>query len=186
MRRNIRLAALAGGILVLSLARSVWKTSSESYQVKPVTPVPAGVFTPAPTPEDDRRIAVLTLRIESDEDEQVRVVELVESMIVRGYGPNVFGLQGPWTVELVSREGEMLQYGILDPRAARVEDLEGEVPHTVMIESKIVTDLVIPLNTAEGKDLNIGEIRLLDQPGNLIFAATISDNEVVPVPLREQ
>ena len=145
----------------------------------------AAALTPAPTPADDRQIAVLTLHVVSNETGDVLGVEMVEGRQVAGYGPNVANRPGPWTVLLTASGSQALRYGIQDPRLARVESQDPSAPHGTLLEADITFELVVPLATAEGEPLAVDVIRILDHSGRLIFGAGLRDREIVPLSVRQ-
>jgi hypothetical protein len=147
--------------------------------------ISASVLTPAPTPADDRNIAVLTLVIRSDGAGNVVEVVLRDGSVVPGYGPNVLNRPGAWTVSLASGAGEALRYGAPDPRQVRVEGGSDDAPHTSAFEPEVEVVMVIPLHDAEGRDLAVTGLRLYDQSGNLIFAAGLRGSNIVPFDIRQ-
>ncbi len=50
-----------------------------------------------------------------------------------------------------------------------------------MFEGSTTWDLVVPLHDAEGRDLKVQAIGLLDEAGRLIFAAALADDELRPL-----
>ena len=186
MRRSITLLIFSIFLAFFAfVSLRLWSATAQEDITAP-TMVPARVLTPAPTPADDRRIAILPLVIVSDEEGTVERVALENGRIVGGYGPNVLGLTGPWAVELVRESGDSMRYGTLDPRQVHVEDVEGDVPHRSMLETNISYEWVVPLNNAEGKDLQVREIRIYDERENLIFAAALRGNEITVLPIDGQ
>jgi hypothetical protein len=104
-------------VLVAILAFSVFTgVAQDPFGEKP-TPSSARDLTPAPKPEDKREIAILDLVINSSQDGKVESVTLERGRIVQGYAPNVLGISGGWTVELVGKE-QTVTYGVLDPRGS--------------------------------------------------------------------
>lgn len=134
------------------------------------TLIPAKLRVPLPTPEDAREIAILELFIASAESRQIEGVELQRASIIRSYAPNVFGLQGPWTVLLLGREE--IEFGVNDPRVVHVYDGEDKAPHGTLFETKVLWELVVPLFD-KGRDLGVKEIRILDQTGKPIFSTPV-------------
>lgn len=137
------------------------------------TVVPAEVLTPAPTPPDGRQVAILNLAIVSAGEGEIEKVTLEQGRIINSYAPNVLGLAGPWTVELVGEEP--IRFGTLNPLVVRVYDEKQEVPHDVSQSETTMWELVVPLYN-DGKDLQVREINIYDQNEKLIFT-TIVDRE---------
>lgn len=186
MKRVLRIALLVVLLGTIAGATAVAVNTYAQGEIGQPTMVPAEALTPAPTPPDSRRIAILSLLIASNEEGAVEEIGLENGRVLVGYAPNVIGLYGPWTVELVTRDGTSIRYGTLDPRATSVEDGEGDTPHTRFIETSTSYELVVPLSDPEGADLQVAEIRLFDQNGKPIFAATVSDEELVQIPTQRQ
>ncbi|GAB4573004.1 MAG: hypothetical protein Kow0077_14040 [Anaerolineae bacterium] len=165
-------AGLAVLVGVLLVASTIGIGAQNEFGPKP-TFVPAEALTPVPTPDDGRQVAILTLVVEG-EREDLRGIQLERGRIITGYGPNVAGRPGEWTV-IVSGERE-LTFGIEDPRRFHVygEGEEREQPaHSSEIVGSLVFDLVVPLHDVRGADLQAKEIRILDQSGNEIFVTEI-------------
>jgi hypothetical protein len=181
MRRASRNLGLA--ILFILLAVAVWWAAGGLLQRPPG--ISAAALTPAPTPADDRRVAVLTLTVTSDEAGQVVSVVMADGLIRPGYGPNVLDRPGAWTVSLRSTAEEVLRFGIPDPRLVRVEGGAGDSPHTSVFLTEAEFEVTLPLADAVGNDLSVSEVRLLDQTGNLIFVAALRGVEIVPIPSRQ-
>ena len=181
MQRNRRSFGLV--ILLLLLALAAW------WLLGRFAPVPLGIsasaLTPAPTPADARTVAVLRLEITSDADGEVAEVVMSEGLVRPGYGPNVLHRPGAWTVSLMAATGEALSFGLPDPRQVRVESETADAPHTESFLPAVELELVIPLSDPLGNDLAVSEIRLFDQPGNLIFAAGVRGGKIAPIPLRQ-
>lgn len=145
----------------------------------------AAALTPAPTPADDRQVAVLTLKVTSNEAGEVTGAVMVGGFVQAGFGPNVLNRPGAWTVSLGSTGEEVLRYGVPDPRLVRVEGGVGEEPHTSFVEPEVEFDLIVPLSDASGNALSVTELRLLDQAGSLIFTAGLREGKLFPIPLRQ-
>jgi len=138
------------------------------------TVVPATALTPAPTPRDAREVAILTLYITADEEGSVEAVELESARIVRSFAPNVLGLSGPWTVELVGRD--TVRFGTLNPLYVRVYDDEEDVPHSGLWLTETLWRLVVPLYD-RGEDLEVTEINIYDETQEWFFSTPV-DREV--------
>jgi hypothetical protein len=164
------LCALAG-VWLLAACGSRGDAVAQEKLVKP-TVVPPTARTPAPTPEDQREVAILTLIVKAGKEGKVEAVELQKGQIVRSYAPNVLGLSGPWTVELAGEQS--IKYGTLNPLQARVYDDEKdqEVPHSGEALTETTWELVVPL-WDQGKDLGVKEINIYDENGNLIFSTPV-------------
>ncbi len=180
MQRNRRSFGLV--ILLLLLALAAW------WLLGRFAPVPPGIsasaLTPAPTPADARTVAVLRLEITSDADGEVAEVVMSEGLVRPGYGPNVLNRPGAWTVSLMASAEEALRFGVPDPRQVRVESDAGDAPHTGSFLPDVEFEVVVPLSDPLGRDLAVTEIRLFDQPGNLIFAAVVRGGKLAPLPSR--
>jgi len=176
-RRNFGL-----GIALLLLALAAW------WLLGRFAPTPHGIsasaLTPAPTPPDDRMVAVLRLEITSDAAGEVIEVVMSEGVVRPGYGPNVLNRPGAWTVSLMSSAEEALRFGLPDPRQVDVETDAGAAPHAGSFQPFVEYEVVIPLSDPLGRDLVVSEIRLFDQPGNLIFAAAVRGGKLAPLPTR--
>ena len=97
---------------------------------------------------------------------------LERGRIVQGYAPNVLGMSGDWTVELVGKE-ETVTYGVLDPRHVEVENEENaEQPFTYIYLPNYRWELVVPLFD-DGQDMQIETIRIYDTEGNQIFESIV-------------
>ena len=180
MQRNRRSFGLV--ILLLLLALGAWWLFGRT----PVRPgLSASALTPAPTPADARTVAVLRLEITSDADGEVAEVVMSEGLVRPGYGPNVLNRPGAWTVSLMASAEEGLRFGLPDPRQIRVESDAGDAPHTGSFQPDVEFEVVVPLSDALGRDLAVTEIRLYDQPGNLIFAAGVRGGKLVPLSTRQ-
>jgi hypothetical protein len=150
-------------------------TAQEEFGRQP-TIVPARELTPAPTPPDDREVAILQLFISSTERGEIRGVRLMEAQIIRSYAPNVLRLAGPWTIEL---DGEKsIRYGTLDPRAAHVEHDEEDQDeiHQNVYLTETTWELVIPLYDRE-QDLGVRQINIYDERGERIFSTPVDREE---------
>lgn len=163
------LAAVLGALALAIVAGFYGQAVAQEQRIQP-TVVPAEALTPAPTPPDNRQVAILTLVIASTDEGKVERVALERGRIVRSYAPHVLVLDGPWTIELVGRE--TIRYGALDPRAVEVETDDEEAPYTYIIETSALWELVVPL-FENGKDLEVKEINIYDQDGNLIFSTPV-------------
>ena len=181
MRRVGRSLALAIALVLLALI--AWRLLGGSFLRLPH--ISAAALTPAPTPADARTVAVLRLEITSDADGEVAGVVMSEGLVQPGYGPNVLNRPGAWTVSLMASAEEGLRFGLPDPRQIRVESGAGDAPHTGSFQPDVEFEVVIPLSDALGRDLAITEIRLYDQPGNLIFAAGVRGGKLVPLSTRQ-
>lgn len=182
MKRLLALPSSAAILLILLLASACGGGTGAQEEVELPTVVPARALTPAPPVPDDRRTAVMTLSVVSSADGEVEGVKLEQGQIINAYGPNVFGLAGPWTVEL---SGEStIRYGTLDPRRFEVEDEEDERGFTNLFQPDVTWDLVVPLSDARGNDLQVEEIRLFDQAENLIFSAAVRDEKLIPLDVQ--
>jgi hypothetical protein len=170
-------------IALVLLALAAWWLLGRS------APVPLGIsasaLTPAPTPADARTVAILRLEISSDADGEVVEVVMSEGLVRPGYGPNVFNRPGAWTVSLMASAEEGLRFGVPDPRQIRVESDAGDAPHTGSFLPDVEFEVVVPLSDALGRDLAVTEIRLYDQPGNLIFAAGVRGGRLIPFSTRQ-
>jgi len=181
VRRNRRNLGLA--ITLVFLALAAW------WLLGRFASIPLGMsafaLTPTPTPADARTVAGLRLQITSDADGEVAEVVMSEGLVRPGYGPNVLNRPGAWTVSLMASAEEGLRFGLPDPRQIRVESDAGDAPHTGSFQPDVEFEVVIPLSDALGRDLAITEIRLYDQPGNLIFAAGVRGEKLVPLSTRQ-
>jgi hypothetical protein len=144
-------------------------------EVKP-TFVPAKDLTLAPTPPDNRQVAILTLAIQSDDSGKVREFQLEKGQIITSYAPNVLNRPGDWTVEVIG-SNDKLRYGIQDPRKldvfGPVENKGGENPaHSSEFATNITYDLIVPLYALD-KDLGATEINIYDQDNNRIFSTPV-------------
>jgi len=180
VQRNRRSFGLV--ILLFLLALAAWWLLGRTAPVPPG--ISASALTPAPTPVDDRMVAVLRLEITSDAAGEVIEVVMSEGLIQPGYGPNVLNRPGAWTMSLMTSAEEGLRFGVADPRQIRVESDAGDTPHTGSFQPDVEFEVVVPLSDALGRDLAVTEIRLYDQPGNLIFAAGVRGGKLVPLPTR--
>jgi len=177
MRKNWTILAALGLVAALVLATGTLKDGSaqRKFGEKP-TPIPADVLIPAPTPPDEREIAILSLRVISDEEGQLETIELQQGRTLNSYAPNVLALSGPWTVELAGEEGTV-RYGILDPRMVEVEggeEFDMEAPYSNIIETDFVWELVVPLYDG-AKDLQVQQIKIFDENKKLVFITYYSD-----------
>jgi hypothetical protein len=180
VRRSRR--GLAIGLALILLALCAWLLIGRANQRPPA--ITAAALTPAPTPADARTVAVLRLAVTSDAAGGVTGVTMSDGQVLPGYGPNVLHRPGAWTVSLNSATGEALRFGVLDPREVRVEGGSGDIPHTGSFLTAVEFELIVPLSDALGTDLAITDLRLFDQAGNLIFAASLRGGEVTPIPLQ--
>ena len=181
MRRPGRTLALA--ILLVALLLGAWWLFGG---MRPTTgQISAAALTPAPTPADSRQIAVLTLLVRSNEAGDVSEVAMIDGVVQPGYGPNVANRPGAWTVSLVANADEVLRFGTPDPRQVRVEGGADDVPHTTAFEPEIEFVLVLPLSDPEGTNFAVTQLRLYDQPGNLIFAAGVRGGKIAPISVRQ-
>jgi len=167
-------ALVSVGVLITT---SVPGLAASSRQVPKTTPtlVPAGVLTPAPSPSDERKIAILQLLISSAGDGQVESVKLQQGRIIRRYAPYVLDMSGPWTVELVSDKNEIRKFGTLDPRLVRVYSEEGKA-HTTILEAQITWELVVPLYD-RGIDLHVRQIIIRDDTSRPVFATLVNPDK---------
>lgn len=166
----LTIAFLALASLSLILAASGGGIARAQGEIEGLpTPRPADDLVAAPTPDDDRQVALLTLRVLSNEDGQVVGVEIVESEFLGSFAPNVIGLSGPWAIALVGEE--IISYGVLDPRLVRMEGDE-DSPHSSFIDPDLEWQLVVPLYDG-GQDLRVVSIAIADDEGNIVFAALI-------------
>jgi hypothetical protein len=179
MRRIPRTLAISIGLILLALI--AWQLLGQT----PPPGISAALLTPAPTPADGRMVAVLRLRITSDAAGEVADVVMTEGLVQIGYGPNVLNRPGAWTVSLTSAAEEALRFGIPDPRQVRVESAAFVIPHTSSFLPEVEFDLVVPLSDPLGGDLAVTDLRLYDQPGNLIFAAGLRGEKIAPIPVRQ-
>ena len=180
MGRNRRNLGLVIALALLALA--AWWLLGRFASAPPG--ISASALTPAPTPADERTVAVLRLEITSDADGEVAEVVMSEGLVQPGYGPNVLNRPGAWTVSLMASAEERLRFGLPDPRQIRVENDAGDTPHSGSFQPDVELEVVVPLSDALGRDLAVTEIRLYDQPGNLIFAAAVRGGRIAPLPLR--
>jgi hypothetical protein len=136
--------------------------------------IPAEGSIPAPTPPDDREIAVLSLSVISNADGAVESVQLEQARIVRSYAPSVLLLTGEWKVELIGRDS-VLSYGIQDPRRVEIaldsED-ESDPPFVNVMNLDLSWELVVPLYDGPD-DLQVTEINIYDVSGDLIFSRRV-------------
>jgi hypothetical protein len=177
IKRNLAFVALilTGILFVFVVGCVVTNENTVDAQEEFVRPtlVPAEILTPAPKPADDRQVAILNLVVVSSSDGNIERVTLEQGRIINSFAPNVLGLTGPWTVELVGEE--RVRFGTLDPREIRIYDQNEELPHDVSLGENIAWELVVPLYD-NGQDLGVREINIYDQNENLIFN-TLIDRE---------
>lgn len=152
-------------------------TATALSQTRPIslpTFMPADALIPAPTPSDDREIAVLSLLVVSDPDGAVESVQLEQAHIIRSYAPSVLLLTGEWKVELIGRDS-VVSYGIQDPRRVEIaldsED-ESDPPFMNMLNLDLSWELVVPLYDG-ADDLQVTEIKIYDVSGDLIFSLRV-------------
>lgn len=159
-------------VFVAILAFSVFMgVAQDPFGEKP-TPSSARNLTPAPKPDDKREIAILDLVINSSQEGKVESVILERGRIVQGYAPNVLGMSGEWTVELVGKE-QTATYGVLDPRHVEVENEKNtEQPFTYTYLPNYKWELVVPLFD-DGRDMHIEVIKIYDSEGNQIFESIV-------------
>lgn len=174
-RAPLALLFAAAVVVLFAIGLGLWGIAGAQalFQRERPTVVPAEALTPAPTPADDRQIAILNLVVVAAQGGKVESVRLERAQIVGGYAPNVFGLSGPWAVELVGKE--TIRFGTLDPRQVRVYDGdEGgkDVPHTTSFAHETTWELVVPLHR-DGQDLGVREINIYDERGRLIFSTPV-------------
>jgi len=181
MRR--RGCAPGAAVVLVLLALLAWWFARQLAASPPG--ISAANLTPAPTPPDARRVAVMTLAVTSDAAGAVVDAELLEGFVEVGYAPNVANRPGAWTASLMASGQEALRFGIPDPRQVRVEGGSGDAPHTSAFEPEVEVTIVIPLADAEGRDLSITDLRLYDQAGNLIFDAGFREGKIFPIPVRQ-
>lgn len=163
--------AVGVAVAVLLILSVLTGAAQDTFGEKP-TPMSARELTPAPTPEDEREIAILNLVINSSQEGKVESVTLERGRIVKGYAPNVFGQTGDWTVELVGKE-KTVSYGVLDPRHVEVENEQNaEQPFTYIYVPSYEWELVVPLYE-DGKDMQIEVIKIYDTEGNQIFETNV-------------
>jgi hypothetical protein len=134
------------------------------------TVVPATALTPAPTPADRREVAILNLLIKANREGKVEAVELQRGSIVRSFAPNVLGLSGPWTVELVGKD--TIRFGTLNPLYGRVYNDEKDAPHTGLLATERTWELVVPLYD-RGQDLEVTQINIYDESERQIFSTPV-------------
>ncbi|MFI4927148.1 MAG: hypothetical protein ACHP7E_05600, partial [Burkholderiales bacterium] len=139
------------------------------------TVVPAEALTPAPTPPDARRIAILTLNVVSSADGKLEAVRLSKGRIVHSYAPNLLGSEGEWTVFLLSRDQQKYSFGFQDPRRVEFFDPTNEKhPAGTTLLPDVTFDLVVPLNDPSGKDLSVATITITDQNRQQVFTTAVS------------
>lgn len=163
---------MIGVLLLGALGLAIGLPMRSVAQVRDPKPtlIPLRVQTPAPTPPDDRQIAILTLVIQSNPEGELEQIILEQGRVIKSYAPNVFDRTGQWTVELLGNEE--MRFGIQDPRW-REAFPSGE---RNQFESELITDLlwelVVPLYYYE-KDLGVEVIRIYDQRGEPIFSVEV-------------
>jgi hypothetical protein len=172
--RYVAATLLALIALCLSAGCSSVENARAQEELERPTVVPATVLTPAPTPPDSREVAILTLYIRADEEGAVEAVELESASIVRSFAPNVLGLYGAWTVELVGKD--TIRFGALNPLHVRVYGDEEAVPHTDLWLTETTWRLVVPLYD-RGEDLEVTEINIYDETQEWVFSTPV-DREV--------
>jgi hypothetical protein len=152
-------------------------TTTALSQTRPIalpTFMPADALIPAPTPLDDREIAILSLFVVSSVNGEVESVQLEQARITKSYAPSVLLLTGEWKVELIGRDS-VLSYGIQDPRRVEMtlesED-ESQPPFENMLDPELSWELVVPLYDG-AEDLRVTEIKIYDVSGNLIFSTPV-------------
>jgi hypothetical protein len=179
VQRNRRSFGLVS--LLLLVALGAWWLFGRT----PVGPgLSASALTPAPTPADNRMVAVLRLEITSDAAGEVIEVVMSEGEVRPGFAPNVLNRPGAWTISLMASADEALRFGLPDPRQVNVETEAGAASHSASFLPVVEYQVVAPLSDPMGRDLAITEIRLFDQPGNLIFAAVVRGGKLAPLPSR--
>jgi len=161
---------LALTLLCLLAGCSPGKNARAQENLQRPTVVPATALTPAPTPPDSREVALLTLFIKADEEGTVETVDLEKGSIVRSFAPNVLGLSGPWTVELVGKD--TIRFGTWNPLYVRVYGDEQDVPHTGFMLTETTWKLVVPLYDG-GKNLEVTQINIYDVSKNQIFSTSV-------------
>ena len=181
MQRNRRSLGLV--IFLFLLALAAWWLFGSAAPVPPG--ISASALTPAPTPADDRMVAVLRLEITSDAAGEVIEVVMSEGEVRPGFAPNVLNRPGAWTISLMASADEALRFGLPDPRQVNVETEAGAAPHSASFLPVVEYQVVVPLSDPMGRDLAVTEIRLFDQPGNLIFAAVVRGGKLVPLSTRQ-
>lgn len=134
------------------------------------TLIPLKIQTPAPTPPDQREVAILTLVVKSDREGKLESIGLEKGVILRSYAPNVLDRTGTWTVVLAGEE--KFVYGILDPRWREAyPQKEGELFQSEYA-TEVVWELVVPLYLFD-KDLNVETITIFDETGTRIFTTEV-------------
>ena len=175
MKRSVYPQYVAAILLALTIlcllagCSSVENVRAQEELERP-TIVPATALTPAPKPPDAREVAILNLYVRADEEGRVEAVELETASIVRSFAPNVLGLSGPWTVELVGRD--TIRFGTLNPLYVRVYSDEEDVPHTGLWLTETTWRLVVPLYD-RGEDLEVTEINIYDETQDWIFSTPV-------------
>src|SRR5574341_2655791 len=180
MNRQLSWAIVVGALAVLAIIALTLLPgrSGAQEQVRP-TFVPIEVEQGAPTPEDDREVAALTLVVTSSQEGKLEGIELESGQILHSYAPNVLERPGQWTVEVIGANGE-LRYGVQDPRYLNVYGEpgnqepaeEGQPPHSSELLTSTTWDLVVPLYNNE-VNLEATQINIYDQEGTLIFSTEV-------------
>jgi hypothetical protein len=178
------IAIVAVVLVAVIIASTSGGTSAAQRSVPPGPPgpkptiVPAEALTPAPTPPDSRRVAILTLDVASNADGKLEAVKLAKGLIIHSYAPNVFGREGAWTVSLLTREQKQLSFGIVDPRRVEFFDSSNEKQSVgTALLPDVTFDLVVPLNDPTGADLGVATITITDQHGQQVFTTPVLESE---------
>lgn len=182
MNRQLSGVIAVGALVVLAIIALTLLPgrSGAQEQVRP-TFVPIEVEQGAPTPEDGREVAVLTLVVTSDQEGKLEGIELEAAQVLHSYAPNVLERPGQWTVEVIGANGE-LRYGVQDPRYLNVygepenqEPVEeGQPPHGTELLTNTIWELVVPLYSY-GENLEATEINIYDQAGTLVFSTPVDE-----------
>ncbi len=152
------------------------------------TLVSPGTNLPFPTADGSTQIAVISILV-SDTYQ----LDPQRSYIVNGYASKGLNLAtGPLTIELVAKDGSLVNLSTQDPRSVHVYDsTNNEKAHSVSFnEPPILIDhrpfqwtLTLPI-LARYRDLQINRINILDEKNNLIFVAglNLEENKIEPFP----
>ncbi len=173
--RTLMILVLAAIAILLGIGSQTLSSVEAQEKFQPPTPVPASAMTPAPKPGDDRQIAILNLTVFTSAEGQIENITLDKGRIIYGYAPNVFGIAGQWTIELVGKQ--VYHFKTSDPRQVHVLDGNEEVPHsTFILTGKFPWELVVPLYS-KAIDLGIVTINIYDENDQLIYSTPVNREE---------
>ena len=161
---------LASVVVIAGLSILFGGADIQAQQPEPAR-IPVRPVAEVPTPPDERKVAIVTVRLLTVAPDKVSG-EVKDVRTVRSYAPNVFDKAGPWTVELVG--SEQIKYGVLDPRQVHIFDAGDKMAHGQELVRDVTWELVVPL-FKDGQDLKVTLIKVFDQQGTLIFQTPPED-----------